>query len=68
MKLSKTPSPYYIAAELVALFVILPLLYAFDVLPFHKVIPLVILFLYCSAVLFRHKQIHSGKFTIDTDW
>ena len=58
----------YIRAEFTLLFIILPLLYFFDVIPFHKVIPLVALFVYCLVILITAKRISSDKFTLTAEW
>jgi membrane protease YdiL (CAAX protease family) len=58
----------YILTELILLFVILPLLYFFNVIPFHKVIPLVGLFFYCVVILIITKRIGKDKFTLKANW
>ena len=58
----------YIRAEFTLLFIILPLLYFFDVIPFHKVIPLVALFVYCLVILITAKRISRDKFTLTAEW
>lgn len=58
----------YIVLELILLFVLLPVLYALDWIPVHKIVPLLILFLYCSIVLFKKRQITLQDFSIDANW
>lgn len=47
---------FLLAAELVLLFVILPLLFYFDVIPGHKSVPLLIVFVYCLILLLADKS------------
>lgn len=58
----------YVLTELILLFFILPLLYFFDLIPFHKVIPLIGLFFYCLGVLIITRRIGKDKFTLKADW
>lgn len=57
-----------IILELLILFVALPLLYAFNLLPFHKIIPLVILLAYCTFILLAQGQLTLSKFKLETEW
>lgn len=71
MNKSSSPSKFgfvFIIVELLVLFVILPLLYAFDLLPFHKIIPLIGLLAYCAVILAAKKQFSMRKFKIETNW
>jgi uncharacterized protein len=58
----------FIIIEFLALFIALPLLYWLDLIPFHKIIPLVLLFVYCVSVLVAHKKIGRNKFGLAADW
>jgi uncharacterized protein len=61
-------SSTFIILELLILFVVLPLLYAFNLLPFHKIIPLVILLAYCTIILLIQGQLIMSKFKFETEW
>jgi membrane protease YdiL (CAAX protease family) len=62
------PSKGYLLLELTILFVLFPLLYFFDVIPIHKVIPLVGLFLYCIIVLALNKPVNPHRFKASANW
>lgn len=57
-----------LTAELIVLFAIVPVLYWFDMIPMHKVIPLIILFGYCFFILIIHKQIRKESFHVKANW
>jgi uncharacterized protein len=54
--------------ELILLFVVLPLLYVCDLIPVHKIIPLLLLFAYCGCILLVDKPINSKRWSIRADW
>lgn len=56
------------AFELTVLFVIMPLLYVVDVLPVHKVVPLVMLLAYCVIVLLVNKPRNENRFSLIANW
>src|SRR5688572_30631707 len=56
------------AFELTVLFVIMPLLYVVDVLPVHKVVPLVMLLAYCVIVLLVNKPRNENRFSMIANW
>jgi len=66
--IQKLRAPAFIWMELIGLFVILPLLYYFDLIPFHKIVPLILLFIYCAAVLFSFKAIRRETFRLEASW
>jgi uncharacterized protein len=55
-------------AELIILFVILPLVYLIEAFPIHKLIPLIFLFAYCFTVLYRNGEIRVKQFPESVDW
>jgi uncharacterized protein len=55
-------------AELIILFVILPLVYLIEAFPIHKLIPLISLFAYCFIVLYRNGEIKVKHFPGSVDW
>jgi uncharacterized protein len=55
-------------AELIILFVILPLVYLIEAFPIHKLIPLIFLFAYCFIVLYRNGEIKVKQFRGSVDW
>lgn len=57
-------SKLYLWFEFVAIFFIMPLLYFFELIPIHKAIPLVLVFLYCLAVMYSRKNISRRIFRI----
>jgi uncharacterized protein len=64
----KKTARLYLIAELLLLFVLLPVLYLLDLIPFHKIIPLLVLFLYCFIVLWVSKRISIDRFSIQARW
>jgi membrane protease YdiL (CAAX protease family) len=67
-KIKPSSSKVYRFAELFILFVLTPGLYFFDLIPGHKVVPLLILFLYCVAILFLSKPVNPNRFTAHANW
>src|SRR6188768_427166 len=59
---------WLLVAELVLFFVIFPVLYWLDWIPVHKVIPLLLLFAYCLAILVRHKRMNKDRFGWTANW
>lgn len=58
---------FLLSAELFLLFIVLPLLFYFDVIPGHKSIPLLLAFAYCLTILlldktFDRKQLGARRF------
>lgn len=47
---------FFLASELVLLFVFMPLLFYFDVIPGHKSVPLLVAFAYCLLILLTDKS------------
>jgi membrane protease YdiL (CAAX protease family) len=66
--MSSTGRTVYLVLELTLWFVLLPVLYALDWIPVHKIIPLLILFLYCSIVLLQKRQITPVDFSMEANW
>jgi uncharacterized protein len=67
--MKKTASSlWYYIVEMILLFVLLPVLYYFDLIPFHKVIPLIGLVIYCAVVLIIHKPVNPNRFSIRGNW
>jgi len=58
----------FLLLELILLFVIFPILYFFDLIPFHKVVPLVILFIYCLVILVRQRHANPDRFKTKANW
>ena len=58
----------YLLLELMVLFVVLPLLYFFDLIPFHKVVPLIILFVYCAIILVLYPKTNVNRFKLTANW
>jgi uncharacterized protein len=58
----------YLLLELIVLFVALPLLYFFDLIPFHKVVPLIILIVYCAVILFLYPEPNANRFKLTANW
>ena len=61
-------SPGFLVIELVTLFVVFPLLYFFELIPLHKIIPLVLLFGYCVTVLILQKKANPRRFDMRANW
>ena len=57
-------SKLYLWSEFVAIFFIMPLLYFFELIPIHKGIPLVLVFIYCFIVMYNKKSISRRIFRI----
>lgn len=66
--MNRTKFSFDRAFELTVLFVIMPLLYVVDVLPVHKVVPLVMLLAYCVIVLLVKKPINENRFSLIANW
>src|SRR5688572_22865026 len=58
----------FLLLELIVLFVIVPLLYLFDLIPVHKFIPLIILFGYCVAILIIEKPTNDQRWSVKGNW
>jgi membrane protease YdiL (CAAX protease family) len=58
----------YILVEFSVLFIIVPLLYVLDLIPFHKIIPLVALFIYCAVVLAINRPNNPDRFRAKANW
>ena len=63
----KIPTPFLLL-ELILLFVIFPILYFFDLIPFHKIVPLVVLFIYCVVILVRQRHDNPNRFKTKANW
>lgn len=61
-------SKQFLLIELVILFVIFPVLYFYQLIPWHKAIPLVILFVYCVTVLVLEKRENPQRFKAKANW
>jgi len=61
-------STTYRFAELFVLFLLTPTLYFFDLIPGHKIVPLLILFLYCVVILFVFKPVNPHRFKARANW
>ena len=59
---------WYYVPELIILFIVIPVLYLFDAIPVHKVIPLIALLVYCSGVLLIKKPVNANRFSIKANW
>jgi membrane protease YdiL (CAAX protease family) len=59
---------WYHVLELTVLFIIMPLLYATDMLPVHKVVPLVGLLIYCAIILLVKKAVNPNRFSLAANW
>lgn len=59
---------WYYVPELIVLFIIIPVLYLLDVIPVHKIIPLLILLVYCCGILLIRKPVNSDRFSIKANW
>jgi uncharacterized protein len=64
----KTTDRYYLIIEFICLFVLLPVVYWLDWFPFHKVIPLLLLFIYCLAILFQHGRFTKNLLSVRAPW
>jgi membrane protease YdiL (CAAX protease family) len=54
--------------ELTVLFIVMPVLYVADVLPVHKIIPLVALLAYCTMILLVSKPVNPNRFSPSANW
>jgi membrane protease YdiL (CAAX protease family) len=59
---------WFLVLELIVMFVIMPVLYVADLLPVHKIIPLVVLLAYCSMVLLVNKPINPSRLSLRANW
>jgi uncharacterized protein len=59
---------WFLIAELILFFVVFPVLYWLDWIPVHKVIPLIVLFVYCLVILVRHKRMNRDRFGWTANW
>lgn len=59
---------WYILIELIGFFIVVPLLYWLDLIPIHKVIPLLVLFIYCVVILFINKRFNLSRFSLKANW
>ena len=57
-------SKLYLWSEFVVIFFVMPLLYFFELIPIHKSIPLVLVFVYCFVVMYNRKNISRSIFRI----
>jgi membrane protease YdiL (CAAX protease family) len=67
-EMSRKISTPYLLLELILLFVIFPILYFFDLIPFHKLVPLVVLFIYCLVILVRHRPSNPERYKTIANW
>lgn len=67
-EMNRKISTHYLLLEFILLFVIFPLLYFFDLIPFHKLVPLVVLFTYCVVILARHRPANPERFKTKANW
>lgn len=58
----------YLWTEMLFLFIGLPLLYYFEMIPVHKAIPLVLVFFYCLFIIIKDKNFDRGIFRIKRDY
>jgi membrane protease YdiL (CAAX protease family) len=70
MSLPSEPAKFrwYYIPELIILFIVIPVLYLFDTIPVHKVIPLVALLIYCGSILLIKKPANASCFSIKANW
>lgn len=59
---------WFYIIECIVLFVLLPLLYLLDLIPIHKVIPLVAMFAYCIIILIVQKEVFKERLNADFSW
>jgi uncharacterized protein len=67
-EMSRKISTPFLLLELILLFVVFPILYFFDLIPFHKLVPLVVLFIYCVVILVRHRHANPDRFKAKANW
>ena len=65
---TSNPVPAGIYIEFICLFVILPLLYATDLVFIPKVIPLIVLFVYCLGILIAHRRHSTVWLRMQANW
>jgi len=58
----------YLWLELIVMFLVLPLLYFYELIPVHKAIPLIAVFCYCLFIVFRDKNFDRNVFRIRRDY
>ncbi|RKE02637.1 CPBP family intramembrane glutamic endopeptidase [Marinifilum flexuosum] len=58
----------YLWTEMLFLFIGLPLLYYFEMIPVHKAIPLVLVFFYCLFIIIKDKNFDREIFRIKRDY
>ncbi|MDQ2180062.1 CPBP family intramembrane glutamic endopeptidase [Marinifilum sp. D714] len=58
----------YLWTEMLFLFIGLPLLYYFEMIPVHKAIPLVLVFFYCLFIIIKDKKFDREIFRIKRDY
>lgn len=61
-------SKLYLWSEFVVLFFVIPLLYFFELIPIHKAVPLVFVFIYCLVVMYNRKSISRRIFKIKSSY
>ena len=61
-------SKLYLWSEFVVLFFVIPLLYFFELIPIHKAVPLVFVFIYCLIVMYNRKSISRRIFKIKSSY
>lgn len=59
---------WYHVPELIILFIIVPVLYVWDAVPVHKVIPLVVLLVYCGGILLIRKPVNPYRLRVKANW
>lgn len=59
---------WYLVPELIVLFIIIPVLYVLDAIPVHKIIPLLLLLMYCCGILLTRKPVNPDRFGIKANW
>lgn len=70
MNLPSEPAKFrwYLVPELIILFIVVPMLYLFDAIPVHKIIPLLALLVYCGCILLIKKPANPNRFSIQANW
>jgi uncharacterized protein len=67
-EMSRKIATPFLLLELLLLFVIFPILYFFDLIPFHKLVPLIVLFIYCVIILVRQRHANPDRFKTKANW
>jgi uncharacterized protein len=67
-EMSRKISTPFLLLELILLFVIFPILYFFDLIPFHKLVLLVVLFIYCVIILMNQRHHNPERFNTKANW